>query len=170
MIFAPYTTIMTKSFLAPFIFSMILSSLGCSKNKTCESMPPDVIVPAVEITAVEDYLSSKTITDAVKSDAGFYYKILEPGTGNVPTLCSSVSIFYTGKLTNETVFDGTSSTPATFTLNQLISGWQLGVPLIKKGGRLVLYLPPSLAYGSRASGPIPANSVLIFEITLVDFQ
>jgi FKBP-type peptidyl-prolyl cis-trans isomerase FkpA len=73
-------------------------------------------------------------------------------------------------LTNETVFDGTSSTPARFTLNQLISGWQLGVPLIKKGGRLILYLPPSLAYGSRASGPIPANSVLIFEITLVDFQ
>ena len=173
MIFASHTTIMAKSLFAPFIFLIILSSLGCSKSNSsnyCESLPPAITVPEVEITAIEAYLSSKTITDAIKSDKGFYYKIIEPGTGAVPTLCSSVSIFYSGKLTNETVFDGTSSTPATFTLNQLISGWQLGVPLIKKGGRMILYLPPSLAYGSRDSGPIPANSVLIFEITLVDFR
>jgi FKBP-type peptidyl-prolyl cis-trans isomerase FkpA len=83
-------------------------------------------------------------------------------------------LFYKGYLTNGKVFDqtGTTSnheagTPVTFTLNQLISGWQLGLPLIKPGGKIILYLPASLGYGPYGQGSIPGNAALIFEITLV---
>ncbi len=161
---------MTRILLSSFVSFILILSVGCSKDKSCESLPPDINVPVNEVAAVEQYLSSNNITGATKSDDGFYYKILEAGSGAAPNLCSSVSIFYTGSLTNGTIFDGTSTVPANFTLNQLISGWQLGVPLVKKGGRLMLYLPPSLGYGSRSAGPIPPNSVLIFDIKLVDFN
>lgn len=161
---------MNRLLLTSCILSTLLFTMGCSKNSSCDAAPPQITVAENEITAVEEYISTNNITGAVKNNAGFYYKILEAGSGSAPGLCSSVSIFYTGQLTNGTVFDGTSSAPATFTLNQLIAGWQLGVPLIKKGGKIMLYLPPSLGYGSRASGPIPANSVLIFEVSLLDFR
>ncbi|MFN5421791.1 MAG: FKBP-type peptidyl-prolyl cis-trans isomerase [bacterium] len=161
---------MTRLLLSSTLCLLLFLSVSCSKDKKCESLPPQVNVPANEITAVEQYLSSNNISDAVKSNDGFYYKITEAGSGSSPSLCSNVSIFYTGSLTDGTIFDGTTSVPASFTLNQLISGWQLGVPLLKKGGRMMLYLPPSLAYGSRSTGPIPPNSVLIFDIKLVDFR
>ena len=49
-------------------------------------------------------------------------------------------------------------------------GWQYGIPLVKAGGRIMLYLPPSLGYGAQTVGSIPANSVLIFDITLQSVQ
>jgi len=78
-----------------------------------------------------------------------------------------------GRLTNGTVFD---QSPAggtkTFTLGGLIPGWQKGIPLISSGGKITLYIPPSLGYGSVDVKQnniviIPANSILIFEIDLV---
>jgi FKBP-type peptidyl-prolyl cis-trans isomerase FkpA len=144
---------------------------GCLKesyqNFTCNANIPQVTVPGSEITAVEAYLENKGIKDAVKSNYGFYYKIDVQGTGTKPTVCSNVTLYYQGKLVDGTTFDQTGSSPVTFQLGQLITGWQLGLPLINAGGKIKLYLPPSLGYGSRAVGSIPANSVLIFEITLV---
>ena len=81
-----------------------------------------------------------------------------------------VTVKYAGRLTNGTYFDpttpGTTST-ATFALWQVIVGWQKGVPLISAGGKISLYIPPSLGYGSVPKGSIPANSILIFDIELV---
>ncbi|MEI6409778.1 MAG: FKBP-type peptidyl-prolyl cis-trans isomerase [Bacteroidota bacterium] len=59
---------------------------------------------------------------------------------------------------------------ATFPLSSLIKGWQEGIPLLKKGGKGTFFIPSALGYGSQDQGAIPANSVLIFEITLVDYQ
>jgi len=75
-----------------------------------------------------------------------------------------VVVNYVGKLTNGTIFD--SGNNVSFSLGGLITGWQEGIPLIAPGGSITLYLPPSLAYGSRATGSIPANSNLIFKIDL----
>lgn len=158
------------------VFSCVLmvslwSLSGCLKEGyqtvTCNASIPQVAVPAAELQAVEAYLAQKGITDAVKYQNGFYYKVEVPGTGNNPTLCSNVVIYYQGKLVDGTTFDQTGSTPANFPLSNLITGWQVGLPLIKAGGKIKLYLPPSLGYGSRVVGSIPANSILIFEITLV---
>jgi FKBP-type peptidyl-prolyl cis-trans isomerase FkpA len=70
---------------------------------------------------------------------------------------------YIGKLTNGNQFDAGT---ADFGLNQVIRGWTNGIPLIKQGGKIHLYIPPSLGYGNQAQGPIPANSILIFDVTL----
>jgi FKBP-type peptidyl-prolyl cis-trans isomerase FkpA len=127
---------------------------GCKKN---ESTPE----------TLEAYIKRLGITDAVKDDRGFYYKIITEGTGVNPTVSNSVTLFYKGTLTNGNIFDQTGANPVTFGLGQLILGWQYGLPLIKPGGSIILYLPPELGYGSRSAGSIPPNSVLIFEIQLI---
>jgi FKBP-type peptidyl-prolyl cis-trans isomerase len=93
------------------------------------------------------------------------------GTGAEAVAGKSVTVNYTGTLTNGTVFDSSYSRnqPFTFTLGagQVIKGWDEGVVGMKVGGKRKLVIPPSLGYGSQAQGPIPANSTLIFEVQLV---
>ncbi|RYF50166.1 MAG: FKBP-type peptidylprolyl isomerase, partial [Cytophagaceae bacterium] len=109
------------------------------------------------------YITSKGIK-ATADERGFYYTIQSPGTGAKPTICSEVTVNYVGKLTNNETFD--SGNDVSFGLNQLVLGWQEGIPLIAPGGKITLYLPPSLAYGSQEQPGIPANSILVFEIEL----
>jgi len=148
-----------------------ISFSGCLKEGyqtfTCNAAIPQVSVPAGELQAIEAYLNQKGIKDATKYQNAFYYKVDVPGTGNNPTLCSNVIVYYQGKLIDGTTFDQTGNTAQTFSMGNLITGWKLGLPLIKAGGKIKLYLPPSLGYGNNVSGNIPANSILIFEITLV---
>ena len=161
---------MRKSIL-PVILAFFLLIAGCNKDKSeCPYTDDAITVPAAEITALENYLTTKGITNAVKDNRGFYYKIQTAGTGPTAGLCSLIDIYYTGTLTNDVVFDGTTTTPASFTLGKLIPGWIKGIPLIKAGGRIQLYLPPTLAYGNQAVGTIPANSILIFDIELLNVR
>lgn len=151
-----------------FAVATIVCFSGCLKSgeeTTCNYDACAYVAPAAEVKMVEDYLAASS-TVATKHCSGLYYRIDNPGTGKVPSNCSEVSVTYEGKLTNGNTFDQTS-TPVTFYLSQLIAGWQNALPLIKEGGRIYLYLPPSLGYGSQSTGSIPANSVLIFKIDLV---
>jgi FKBP-type peptidyl-prolyl cis-trans isomerase FkpA len=141
---------------------LMVFSMACNTKEDCST--PTKTAPASEVLALEAYLTSNGIT-ATKDPHGFYYTINVPGGTSKPTICSTISVKYTGRLTNGSVFD--SSTGATFALANLITGWQQGIPYIGKGGKITLYLPPSLGYGSQASGSIPANSILIFEIELI---
>jgi FKBP-type peptidyl-prolyl cis-trans isomerase FkpA len=132
-------------------------SFGCKKGDSPETL--------------DQYITRSNLTSTVTKDPrGFYYQIINPGTGATPTIASKVTVFYKGTLTNGSVFDQTNATPVTFGLNGLILGWQYGIPLVKAGGRIMLYLPPSLGYGAQSVGSIPANSVLIFDITLQSVQ
>jgi FKBP-type peptidyl-prolyl cis-trans isomerase FkpA len=135
--------------------------VSCKKEDSCPEVK--IKAPDAEIAALRTYISGNSIT-ATEDPRGFFYTINSAGTGSNPTACSGVSVNYTGKLTNGTQFD--SGNNVSFNLSQLIIGWQEGIPLIKAGGAITLYLPPSLAYGSNAVGGIPANSILIFTITL----
>jgi FKBP-type peptidyl-prolyl cis-trans isomerase len=94
---------------------------------------------------------------------------MSPGLGTQPALTNTVSTVYTGKLLNNTQFDA-SANPVSFLLSGVIKGWQIGIPLIKKGGRIKLVIPSSLAYGCNGSGSIPPNSPLYFEVTLTDVR
>lgn len=151
-----------KSILLFSTMLMMVLGIACNTKEDCST--PTKTAPASEVLALEAYLTTNGIT-ATKDQHGFYYTINVPGGTSKPTLCSTISVKYTGRLTNGSIFD--SSTGATFELNKLIVGWQQGIPYIGKGGKITLYLPPSLGYGSQASGSIPANSILIFEIELI---
>jgi FKBP-type peptidyl-prolyl cis-trans isomerase len=92
------------------------------------------------------------------------------GTGAEATAGSLVTVNYTGKLANGSVFDtSVGKTPFQFTLGagQVIAGWDQGVAGMKVGGKRILIIPPSLAYGPNDYGPIPGNSTLTFEVELL---
>jgi FKBP-type peptidyl-prolyl cis-trans isomerase FkpA len=102
-------------------------------------------------------------TDAVLSHESVYYKILKEGTGWQVKLTDTVTVFYKGYLLDGSVFDQTREKPATFPLNRLIKGWQIGVPLLKVGGKIKILIPSGIAYGIRTRGAkIPPNSILVF--------
>jgi FKBP-type peptidyl-prolyl cis-trans isomerase FkpA len=95
--------------------------------------------------------------------SGILYQIITPGDTAKPNLCTSLTMTYTGKLMTGIQFDkGT----ITYPLKDLIVGWQIGVPLIGKGGKIKMVIPSSLAYGPNANGSIPANSPLYFEMSI----
>ena len=116
------------------------------------------------------YLADNNIT-AEEHESGIYYTVTKTGDGNHPSASATVKVKYIGKLTDGTVFDQTTNDQsAEFPLVNLIQGWQIGIPLLDKGGKGTFYIPSSLGYGGQANGSIPANSVLIFDIELVDFN
>ena len=158
---------MLKRLLTFFSFCIILSS--CKKEDNCKYTESAVVVPASEMANLQTWVAANRPL-AIQHPGGFYYEISTAGTGTVtPSVCSNVTVKYAGYLTNGFKFDE-NTTGISFALGQLIVGWQRGIPLIKTAGSINLYLPPSLGYGSNASGPIPANSILIFNIQLLAVQ
>jgi len=116
------------------------------------------------------YLESNMIENAKEDPSGVFYQILEAGDGTHPTASSTVVVKYKGYLLDGTVFDQTSGDQTvSFQLTNLIEGWKYGVPHLEKGGKGRLFIPSGLGYGSQPTASIPANSVLIFDIDLVDF-
>ena len=93
------------------------------------------------------------------------------GTGATAELGDTVTVNYTGKFANGAVFDtSVGKQPYVLTLgaHKVIAGWEQGLQGMKVGGKRVLIIPPSLAYGPNAYGPIPGNSTLTFEVELLD--
>lgn len=159
---------LVKIFGAIFIAGVLLIS-ACGKNPydyVCTYTAPTDSASVAEIASLQNYLTSKGITNAVQHPNGFFYTIETEGTGKKPTVCSSVTVIYRGKLVDDTQFDSNTS-GTTFTLGGLVKGWQLGLPLIGSGGKIRLYIPPSLGYGSGGSGIIPPNANLIFDIQIL---
>ena len=97
-----------------------------------------------------------------------YYVINTNGNGNVPNINSIVTVAYKGTLTDGTIFDQSDASGLTFPLTNVIQGWQEGIPLFSEGGSGILLIPSALGYGNQSIGNIPANSVLIFEVTLIN--
>jgi FKBP-type peptidyl-prolyl cis-trans isomerase FkpA len=163
-----------KKLLLAFAVTGLLS--GCLKSKeetvTCNYDECSTKASAAEIQNIKDYLSSKNIT-ATEHCSGLFYAVDSMGTGAVADQCSGVSVRYKGMLTNGNVFDSSNAPTAPFAMMDLVKGWKIGIPKIKVGGGIRLYIPPSLGYGSQEvrncnTCPvlIPANSILVFEVKL----
>ncbi|NTW26530.1 MAG: peptidylprolyl isomerase [Lentimicrobium sp.] len=120
--------------------------------------------------SIREYLESKNLT-AQKTESGLYYIITVPGNSEKPDLNSLVTVHYKGYFLDDSVFESSySGSPPTFPLANVIAGWREGIQLYGKGGKGTLLIPSNLAYGSTARTGIPANSVLIFDINVINIE
>ena len=108
----------------------------------------------------------------ITTESGLQYEVITKGDGPMPDETSTVSVFYEGTLIDGTIFDSSYETNDTvsFPLSGVIPGWTEGLQLMPVGSTYKFYLPSNLAYGSRATGPIPANSTLIFKVELLEVK
>jgi FKBP-type peptidyl-prolyl cis-trans isomerase FklB len=124
--------------------------------------------------AGDDFLAAnKTKEGVVTLPSGLQYKILKQGTGPKPTASDTVMCHYRGTLLNNTEFDSSykRGQPQAINLGQVIKGWNEALQLMPVGSKWQLFIPPQLAYGENAMGPvIGPNSTLIFEIELLSIQ
>ena len=157
-----------KTFFLVFLAGTILfSQTGCLKSSSSQSCTP--ASASSEEPSITAYASANGI-NATKHSSGLYYEIISQGSGATPTADSKVFVTYVGKLLNGTVFDQQANSDQTgWQLKSLIAGWQIGLPLIQKGGEIKLIVPSALGYGC-GNGVIPAASILYFDIHLVDVQ
>lgn len=127
--------------------------------------------------AVKNLAESKAFLEENKnkpgvtvSASGLQYKILTEGTGQRPTASDRVKVHYRGTLINGEEFDSSykRGQPAEFAVKGIIKGWTEALQLMKKGAKWQLFIPPNLAYGQRGTPNIGPNSVLIFEVELLD--
>jgi FKBP-type peptidyl-prolyl cis-trans isomerase FklB len=122
-------------------------------------------------TAAQAFLKENATKEGVKTlPSGMQYKIITAGTGATPTATSKVKVNYEGKFLDGKVFDSSiqRGQPAEFAANQVIKGWTEALTMMKVGAKWMLYIPADLAYGKAARGPIPPNSLLVFEVELLE--
>jgi FKBP-type peptidyl-prolyl cis-trans isomerase FklB len=103
--------------------------------------------------------------------SGLQYKIITPGTGEMPQATDQVRVHYHGTFIDGKVFDSSidRNEPIVFGVNQVIPGWTEALQLMQVGSRWMLYIPPALAYGEQgAGGVIGPNQALIFEVELIE--
>ena len=119
----------------------------------------------------EKFLEENGKKAEVKSTAsGLQYVVEKEGEGAQPTAEDEVTVHYTGKLLDGTVFDSSVNRgePATFPLNRVIPGWTEGVQLMKEGAKYTFFIPSDLAYGAQGvPNVIPPHSTLIFDVELI---
>lgn len=121
----------------------------------------------------DDFLAANKLNPGVITlPSGLQYKIIKEGAGESPSDSDVVTVHYTGKLIDGTVFDSSRERgePIEFPVNGVISGWTEALKLMKPGAQYMLYIPAKLAYGDKKTGPIPEGSTLIFDVELLKFE
>ena len=126
----------------------------------------------VNLKAANEFLEKNKAENAdVKvTPTGLQYKVIREGEGESPGKTDKVKVHYAGQLIDGSEFDSSikRGEPSSFGLNQVIKGWTEGLQLMKVGSKFEFYIHPKLGYGSRSKPNIPANSLLIFEVELLE--
>ena len=124
---------------------------------------------------LKEYFKKNKIK-ALKTASGLYYVITKKGTGENAKKGQNVSMNYYGKFLDGKKFDGnvdenfkSTRAPLQFTLGigQVIPGWDEGIQLLNPGTRATLYIPSGIGYGPSGRGPIPANTIMVFDVELL---
>ncbi|HBO57828.1 MAG TPA: hypothetical protein DD622_05250 [Opitutae bacterium] len=112
--------------------------------------------------------------DLQSTDSGLYFKVVEPGEGDRPSLTDTVLVHYKGTRIDGTTFDSSydRGEPATFPLNGVVAGFGEGLTKIAAGGKIILYIPSDLGYGNtpRPGGEIQPGDTLVFECELIEIN
>jgi FKBP-type peptidyl-prolyl cis-trans isomerase FkpA len=134
----------------------------------------------IDQKVISDYIAKNNLQAKVqKTASGLHYIDIVEGAGSSPSRGDNVKVHYSGKLLNGKEFDNSRTNPQAggkpidfqVGVGMVIPGWEEGIMSMKKGGKRMLIIPSGLAYGSDGSpGAIPPNSVLLFDVELVDFS
>ena len=121
----------------------------------------------------EAFLAENAKKDGVTVTAsGLQYRVITEGAGDAPKATDTVKVHYEGRLISGDVFDSSIARgePVSFPLNGVIPGWSEGVQLMKVGSKFEFTIPSALAYGPSGTGPLPPNSVLVFDVELLEIN
>lgn len=149
----------------------VMMALEAESRKLRAAQQEKLAAEAVE--AGKKFLAENAKREGVVvTDSGLQYEVITEGEGEKPAATDTVTVHYRGTLVDGTEFDSSygRGAPSTFGLNQVISGWTEGLQHMPVGSKFKFYIPSELAYGSRSTGAIPANSALVFEVELLDIK
>jgi FKBP-type peptidyl-prolyl cis-trans isomerase len=157
------------------LFMAGIASCGSNETTNTEQTTPDNGQQIKDNKTIgREFLEENAKNDSVvQTTSGLQYMVLKEGTGTKPGPTDTVTVHYTGRLLDGTVFDSSveRGEPASFPLDKVIPGWTEGLQLMSEGSQYRLFIPSELAYGSKGAGDqILPNSTLIFDVELIKVQ
>ena len=165
-----------KKFLVIAMTALMMAGMAsCGSNTSSNENTEEVADYGQQIkdnkTLGREFLEQNAKNDSVvQTQSGLQYMVLKEGTGAKPGAEDTVTVHYTGKLLDGTVFDSSveRGEPTSFPLNAVIPGWTEGLQLMSEGAKYRLFIPSELAYGSKGAGDkILPNATLIFDVELI---
>lgn len=156
---------MHMKFYSASLTLLMLAALFAS----CDNTPSLEEQREIDRQIIEDYVAQNGLNGEF-TQTGIYYEVTDSTSSTErPNAASNVEVIYTGKLLEGTVFDSSEGFPVTFNLQRVIRGWTEGIQYFAKGEKGYLILPSHMAYGRNGTNTIPPNTVLYFDIELLDF-
>ena len=167
--------ILSMAMAALLLAGMASCNNSSSNETTTEEATPDYGQQIKDNKTIgREFMEENAKNDSVvQTQSGLQYMVLKEGTGAKPGPTDEVTVHYTGKLLDGTVFDSSveRGEPATFPLDKVIAGWTEGLQLMSEGSKYRLFIPSELAYGSKGAGDqILPNSTLIFDVELIKVE
>jgi FKBP-type peptidyl-prolyl cis-trans isomerase len=168
-----------KKILSIVMAAMLMAGMASCNNQTSSESNEEATVDYGQQikdnkTMGREFMEENAKNDSVvQTKSGLQYMVLKEGTGVKPGPTDKVTVHYTGKLIDGTVFDSSveNGEPITFPLDGVIPGWTEGLQLMSEGSKYRLFIPSELAYGSKGAGDkILPNSTLIFDVELIKVE
>ena len=158
----------------PSLSKLLVAALAVTATLTLNTTSLMAQDTSSNLAKGQAFLKENATKSGVKTPpSGLQYKVITEGHGKSPKATDTVLVHYRGTTIDGTEFDSSykRNEPISFPLNGVIPGWTEGVQLMKEGGKMQLFIPSNLAYGSRgAGGVIAPDSTLVFDIELLKVQ